>query len=167
MRKLLFVLGITLLFILVAAPGAGAASSAAVAGEWTWVNTGGEEKAVPVDHGLLEAKAVSGWGTEDGTWTGTFAGTSKDAFNYVGTASGIFLGTLTADFEGKVNGVAGTMTMRMNFYASPATVIMTGHWAICEAGGGLAGLRGTGTWSQYPGQEMENLVAYTGMVRMP
>ena len=61
MRKLLIVLGITLLVVLVAAPVAGAASSAAVAGEWTWVNTGVEARDMPVDHGLLAPKVTKGY----------------------------------------------------------------------------------------------------------
>ena len=163
MKKLLLVFGIALVLILVVAPASMAASVTAAAGEWTWVNTGTVDKVMPVDHGLLEPKAFSGYGTEDGLWKGTFDGTSKDVFHYVVTASGAFLGTLTAYIDGQVNGVAGTVTMRVTFYAAPGSDVMSGHWNICGGGGGLARLRGTGTWWTDPVLER---AFYVGSVTM-
>ena len=65
----------------------------AAEGTWSWVNTGW-------DTWKITEKGVEHMsGTEDGTWTGTFEGTSIDYFAGVFKPSGAFFGLLTVKFE--------------------------------------------------------------------
>ena len=53
--------------------------------------------------------------------------------------------------------------MRITFHAAPGADFMSGYWNICGGTGGLAGLRGTGTWWTDPVLEK---AFYAGSVLM-
>ena len=128
---------------LVLAPTAGAAGATtprAASGTWTWVTTGAEG----VDVGGGDTFVT---GTEDGTWTGTFQGTSVDYFAGLLPADGSAYGALTVVFRGKIEHARGGFVMHLSWQAPPLpNMLMWGKWTIVTARGGLKHLLGSGTW---------------------
>jgi hypothetical protein len=151
-------LAAALLFAFVPAAGAGRGTEAS--GTWTWVNTGVEAAELPNGGTHIT------YATEIGTWGGTFTGTSLDTFRAEFSPGPIYNGTLWIEFEGTVNGVSGTMLMRVTFHGIGDP--MWGHWAIVKGSDGLEGLSGSGTWtSDWADEEMLDYVGhYTGTIRM-
>jgi hypothetical protein len=138
-----------LVLVLATAPAAMAAppgSSTQVSGGWTWVNTGVTVDPMP-DGSLLIS------GTEIGTWTGSFRGTSDDVFQMTQTPPvddpdhwGPGWGTLTATFDGKVGVKTGTMTMYVTFWWAADDIHYHGTWEILAGTGALKHVTGSGTW---------------------
>jgi hypothetical protein len=108
-------------------------------GTWTWVNTGFDVRAV--DGGSQYAV-----GDEDGTWVGTFTGTSHDEFAGVIPPDQSIGGALTVVFRGRVGHARGTVVMFMTWWAPISSLFMDGTWEIVYSSGGLKHLRGNGTW---------------------
>ena len=85
-------------------------------------------------------------GDEDGTWTGTFTGTSYDVFSAVIQPSGIvYLHYGLIFFEGTVDGKEGTLIISF----APGENIggeWSGEWEILSGTDDLENLRGHGTW---------------------
>jgi hypothetical protein len=160
-RSTVVVLGLVMLLMLVLVPAATAASGrTAVSGEWSWVNTLAEVKALP------NGGEIYYYAEEDGTWTGDISGASVDTFRAVFQPKGeddwLFIGNLWVNFEGTVNGVAGEMLMRVTF-ADRGDGFMDGHWSIVKGWDGLEGVSGQGTWIIYYD---DPAATYSGMVKM-
>jgi hypothetical protein len=138
-----------LILVLTIAPAAQAAtpgSATQVTGGWTWVNTGATFEPLP-DGSLLIS------GTEEGTWSGSFRGSSTDVFQMTQTPPvddpvhwGPGWGTLTASFHGKVGVKNGTMTMHITFWWAADDPIYHGTWEILSGTGALKHVTGSGTW---------------------
>jgi hypothetical protein len=150
MRKAWAALACTVLILaLFLVPGTAAAPSGAaatihkgVSGTWSWVTPGG----------VVWKTTSNGTqyvtGTEDGTWTGTFSGTSKDAFDGKIRPNGSPWGLLRIDLTGTVRGKSGTLEILTTWVVPEEhpTQLMTGRWSIVSGTGGLADLHGQGTW---------------------
>ena len=79
------------------------------------------------------------------TLTGGLVGTTTEDSTLMvnfSTGQGSFHGFLF--FTGTANGVSGTLTLELNGVVSLPGV--QGTWAIVDGGGGLASLKGQGTW---------------------
>ena len=124
----------TLLF-----PAVHTTKSEPASGEWTY----------QVDL-LLTTKEANGntfkYGEETGTWSGTFTGTSFDFFELVAHPSGFVTCQGLIDFTGTVNGVSGTMIIKFIGKKTGDPLLWSGTWVIISGTGGLANLRGRGTW---------------------
>lgn len=164
MRRLVAVC-IALVVALAAVPATAAApagTTTSVSGGWTWVNTGATWDPMP-DGSLLIS------GTEIGTWTGSFNGTSTDVFQMTQTPPlddpdhwGPGWGTLTAAFEGKVGVKTGSMTLYVTFWWAADASVYTGTWTILSGtGGALKHVTGSGTWGSPDGGAT---YTYTGSV---
>lgn len=132
----------------------------AAEGTWSWVNTGWDVWKT-TKKGVEHAS-----GTEDGTWTGTFEGTSMDSFAGVFKQSGAFFGLLTVKFEGAVGELTGTLEILTTFEVSADDLDapMTGTWMIVSGTDELANLRGDGTWV-YEGADPTDHATYTGIIK--
>ena len=120
-----------------------------VSGTWTWVNTG----AVWTDLPDGSQQVV---GDEAGTWTGSFQGTSRDAFVMTfqpplwtspeDTEWGSAKGSLTAYFDGVAGDKNGTMIMEITIFEEANSWVMTGTWTIVAGKGALKHVSGSGSW---------------------
>lgn len=165
MKKLAAILlALTLVGALVFAfaPAAGASEGIEASGTWRWVGTGAEVKELP-NGGVHFTHA-----TENGTWDGTFSGTSLDTGRAEISPGPVLNGVLLIEFEGTVNGIPGTMLMRVTFHGDPMAAPMWGRWAIVKGADGLEGVSGSGTWySDFVDAGMQDYAAeYTGTIRM-
>jgi len=128
--------------------------SQTVEGTWSWVNTASEVwKETP------RAKYVSG--SEDGTWTGTFEGTSVDAFGaklWRHSAGGGIDAALNISFTGTVDGKTGTLQILTWLVRGEAS----SPWTIASGTGELATTRGYGTWAPDP---ETGVVTYTRIIK--
>jgi hypothetical protein len=140
----------------IAAPSPERVLPRAASGTWSWVNTGWNVwKTTP--------KGVEfATGSEDGTWTGTFEGTSADSFSGRFKPSGAFFGLLTVKFEGTVEGLDGTLEILTTFEVTKEdlTAPMSGTWMIVAGTGELANTCGMGHWV-YEGADPDH-ASYTG-----
>jgi hypothetical protein len=93
--------------------------------------------------------------------TGTFSGTSVFQERLVFRADGSFTGHDVQTFTGTVNGVAGTATSVLA-YAGDATSVH-GHFVQVSGTGGLANLRGQGT---FEGSNITGLGTYSGQIHI-
>lgn len=141
---LLFVAGV--LALVMVAPAATAAPPTAAAGGWTWEITSWDQ--VETGSGIVRFT-----GTEASIWTGTFSGSSVDSFRGVlwpndpnDPNDDTLWALLNLSFTGSVNGVEGTMLIRTTAWAKALDQPMRGQWVILRGTGGLANLRGQGTW---------------------
>jgi hypothetical protein len=167
MRRTILLLAMVALAATLFVPATAASPSAGdrvlprqASGVWSWVNTG-------FDIWKETKKGVQfGTGTEDGTWIGTFEGTSVDSFTAKLWPSGALFGLLTVKFEGTVEGMTGTLEILTTFEVpkeDPAAP-MTGTWMIVSGTDELESLRGQGTWV-YEGDDPTSHATYTGIVR--
>ena len=85
---------------------------------------------------------------EDGIWTGTFTGTSRDYGTLVfGDPSGPTLFTATVWFDSvEVKGVTGSLEMDVIGDTYTPNSEWAGTWIITSGSDGLADLRGQGNW---------------------
>lgn len=165
MKKLVaIVLRLAIVGVLIFAfvPTAGAGEGIEASGTWRWVGTGADVKVLP-NGGVHFTNA-----TEIGTWDGTFSGTSLDTGHAEISPGPVLNGILWVEFEGTVNGVAGTMLMRVAFHGDPMAAPMWGHWSIVKGTDGLEGVSGSGTWyADVVDAETQDYAAeYTGTIRM-
>jgi len=86
------------------------------------------------------------YGEEEGTWTGTFDGTSEDYFEVIMHPSGFVTCQGQINFDGTVNGKSGTMVILFVGKKNLETGLWSGKWVILSGTGDLANLRGKGTW---------------------
>ncbi len=150
MRRMLFAL-LMICGLVLTPVSAGADEAFDVSGDWTYVPTSIE---------IIERDGPNVFilGTDIGTWTGSFIGTTTEEFVVVHVpARGInfYYGELV--FEGTVvddNGTvrSGTMMLRTSGKQDPGTVepgpgIWVGSWTIVDASGGLAGIQGHGAFT--------------------
>ena len=136
-----FALALCVAAILVAVwvPVASAGHAQKAEGTWTWVNSSFSTR--DVDSGSQYAI-----GDEEGTWVGTFTGTSHDDFAGVIPPDQSIGGALTVVFHGRVNHARGTMVMFLTWWAPFTSLFMDGTWEIVYTSRGLEHLRGSGTW---------------------
>jgi len=119
---------------------------APASGEWTYTPNIINEKWA--DGNLFR------YGIEDSVWHGTFEGESDDVFTVVIHSSGFRYVEGLIYFTGTVPGLTGESgTLVIHFVGkgtppsvTPPPVIWSGHWVILRGTGGLANLRGQGTW---------------------
>jgi hypothetical protein len=168
MRRTILLLAVVALAATLFVPATAASPSAGdrvlprqASGVWSWVNTG-------FDIWKETKKGVQlGTGTEDGTWTGTFDGTSVDYFTAKLWPSGAVFGLLTATFEGTVEDMSGTLEILTTFEVTEEMLeadpdaSMRGTWMIVAGTDELSNLCGTGTW----GPNAEEGAPYTGTIR--
>lgn len=130
-----------------------------VSGTWSWVNTGWD--VWRHDDGT---KYVAG--TEDGTWTGTFEGSSLDSFGGTLRPDGSLWGLLTISFEGTVEGRTGSLQIATTWVVpkSDPGEAMTGKWVIVAGTDELVDLHGHGTWV-YLGADPTNHADYEGSIK--
>lgn len=116
-----------------------------VSGDWTYVPAVvGFEEFGP--HLLL-------YGTDVGTWTGTFEGTSYEEFTLMFHASGDNYYRGLMEFEGTVDGRSGTMIIQAWGVQSPGGIEpgtggdWSGSWVILSGTGELEGIEGRGSFA--------------------
>lgn len=104
--------------------------------------------------------------TDVGMWSGTFEGTSDDVGEVAVYRSGLWNYWGTVEFTGEVDGVSGTLTMKVHGIRPDADSEWDGTWVIISGTGGLATLRGQGTWwgMGAPGPGVWGDVEYEGDV---
>lgn len=83
---------------------------------------------------------------ENGSWSGTFTGTSTEDGKVVIHSSGTWSFKGIVSFEGEVNGKSGKLTMRAVGSRPDAFTDWTGKWVILSGTDDLITLRGQGTW---------------------
>ena len=126
-----------------------------VSGTWTWVYTNRIFTPMPTGDMVVD-------GTDTGTWTGTFEGTSNEVFRATRTPPlGAFVaggtwgdvwGALAVTFTGRVDGKRGTMTIWVTYHrpaqtlASADALSMSGTWTILSGTEALKDVSGNGTW---------------------
>jgi len=137
-----------------------AISPKAAVGTWSWVNSGSVVWKTTHDG----TQYLSG--TEDGTWTGTFEGTSVDAFDGEIHADGSLFGLLRIAFTGTVAGKTGTLEILTTWMVPERhpSAAMTGRWHIVSGTDELANLHGQGTWA-YAGSDPSDHASYTGIIK--
>lgn len=145
MKRLLSIPLMVCALTLMAAP-ASAVPPAQASGDWDYVPTAIEVVPGP-------GQTTFTYGEDDGTWTGTFAGTSTEEFvvvNHAKKGFNFYKGVI--EFTGSVDGRFGTMTIRTNGKQDPGTVepgpgLWSGRWVIVGGTGDLVNLHGQGTFS--------------------
>jgi hypothetical protein len=121
-------------------------------GTWTYVNTKKE----------ITKKAdgnVFIYGEEEGTWTGTFEGTSFDYFEIVKHSNGFVNCQGRISFEGTVKGEDGTLEILFVGKKDIAANHWMGKWVILSGTEGLKNLKGQGNW-EGPSADLD----YSGMI---
>jgi hypothetical protein len=79
--------------------------------------------------------------------TGGIIGTATDTYSYTVHRDGSITGHGTETCSAcTIGGRTGTYTQAFNFTATPDFATFQGHFAFVDAGGGLAGLHGHGTF---------------------
>ncbi len=92
-------------------------------------------------------------GTDVGSWTGTFAGSSTEDFIVVchpTAGSNFYSGTI--EFTGYVDGRYGSVTIKTNGKqeadtCDPSPALWFGRWVVVGGAGDLADLHGNGTFT--------------------
>ena len=110
-----------------------------VEGTWCYLPT---NEMVPEFHGKNTFIYIE----DDGEWTGTFSGMSKDIGTTIihgGSGKWTYHAYVSFD-EVTVNEVSGTLEMRVNGMFQDG--LWEGRWVITGSGGELSGLQGQGTW---------------------
>jgi len=101
-------------------------------------------------------------GTHDGTWTGTFEGSSVDDWGAQFWPDGTYWIGLAISFEGTVNEKEGTLEILFTGSLRSPDGTPSGKWVIISGTGDLANLHGQGTWSYDFDAEG---VRYSGIVK--
>lgn len=149
MRRALLLVAVVTLAVGMAIPAIAARSQEATEmapkaaeGIWTWVNTG----AVTWKTANDGTEYVTG--IEDGTWTGTFEGSSTDAFDGEIRDDGSLWGLLRVAFEGTVFEKTGTLEILTTWVVprKDPSEPMSGRWRIVSGTDELADFHGEGTW---------------------
>ena len=83
---------------------------------------------------------------DDAVWTGTFEGEAIDNGTVVIHCNGKVSYDGTSSFVGEVNGESGTLEMSSVGKCCDENGHWKGQWVILSGTGGLATLRGQGTW---------------------
>lgn len=135
MRKLLLVLAMAIGVVLSATP-AIADRPTEISGDWTYIPEVHSERVVGPNV-FIE-------GSDIGTWTGGFEGTSTEEFRVVVHPTYLSYRGLV-EFEGYFEGLHGTLTLKTNGFMHDGET-WVGHWLIVGSGGELEGLRGVGTF---------------------
>ena len=140
MRRLLAIPIIVVALVLAAAPVV-ADPPTEVAGHWDYALLGPPDVRVAGQNTFVHAM-------DEGTWTGSFVGTSIEEFVVVEHRNHAFYkGEMV--FEGCVGDACGMMTIKTN-----GTLVYgqdwVGHWVIQDATDGLEGLHGNGTFTGPP-----------------
>jgi hypothetical protein len=125
---------------------------------WSWVNTGWDQWRT-THRGVAYAS-----GTEEGTWTGTFEGTSLEEFGAQINPDGTLWALIRISFEGTVDGKEGTLQMLTTAVQRNPEGTMHGDWTITSGTGELANLRGQGTWV-YEGSDPSDHATYSGIIK--
>lgn len=135
-----------------------AAERLAVGGTWSWVNT-------TFDVWKETRKGVVfASGTEAGTWTGTFEGTSVDGFGAQIWPDGTLWALLDISFEGTVEEMTGTLEILTTAVQRNPDGTMHGTWTIISGTDELVNLRGQGTWV-YEGSDPTDHASYSGIMQ--
>jgi hypothetical protein len=79
-------------------------------------------------------------------WTGTFKGNSEDTYSAAIFSTGAWYAAGVALFNGDVGNKKGTLVIWFSGDRSDAKADWSGKWMILRGIGGLANLRGEGTW---------------------
>jgi hypothetical protein len=127
-----------------------------VAGTWTWVNTAFNVWKT-TKKGVQYAS-----GSEDGTWTGDFEGTSVDDFGVQIWPDGTVWALLTISFDGTVKDKTGTLQILTTAVVRDPDKPMTGTWTIASGTGDLVNFGGQGTW--YYDADLEGAY-YSGIIK--
>lgn len=154
MRRTIAVMGVLALLLvgLVAVP---ALADAPMDASGNWVYKAGMPEV------RVAGQNVHTSNTDEGTWTGTFEGTSVEDFVVAlhqvdetfpfaclhpkGKCHGTYQGLMT--FDGKVDGKAGTLVIKTNGSGPwPPLDNWSGSWVILSGTGELSNLRGQGSW---------------------
>jgi hypothetical protein len=143
--KRLLVLPLVLFALLFGAAPASAGPPQEASGEWTYV---------PTLVGVKQAGPnLFFYGTDIGTWTGTFEGTTTEDFVVVcHPNAGVTFYKGTMEFTGSVDGREGTMILKTNGIQAtdtcdPSPAPWSGRWVIIGGTGELADVHGTGTFT--------------------
>ena len=151
MKARLIVAGIVVLLAMALVPTAQAAPrgcSTAVSGDWSWMTINYTVTPLPDGNQLFA-------GDENGTWTGTFKGTSYDVFAMTLTPPfgetdpnvyGAAWGSGTVIFTGRVNGRHGSLVLDIWITEPANDPVMTGTWRIIFGTKALKHVSGHGTW---------------------
>ena len=94
--------------------------------------------------------------------SGTFSGTSVLQERYVLRADGSFIERAVETFTGTVNGVAGTATF-VDVITGDLTSSFHGSFVVVSGTGGLANLRGQGT---FEGSSITGIGTYTAQIQI-
>ena len=124
-------------------------------GTWTYILKPG----YPVVTKVADGNTFK-YGEESGTWTGTFEGTSDDAFTLVMHPEGFVTCEGRIHFTGSVNDASGELFILFvgkRTWSPPGP--WSGQWVIISGTGYLANLHGQGTWSGPPFN-----LAYSGQI---
>ncbi len=113
------------------------------------------------------------YATEDEVWVGDFEGTSEAVFRVEVFSSGFWNVWLRSTFDGEVDGKSGTMVIQLVgkiTWWDADRFWWYGQWVIISGTGGLANLRGQGTWwgpgfegPEIPGERPD--IYYSGQIR--
>ena len=143
--KRLLALPLVLFALLFGVAPASAGPPQEASGEWTYVPT------------LVSVKQAGPnlffYGTDIGTWTGTFEGTTTEDFVVVcHPNAGVTFYKGTMEFTGSVDGREGTMILKTNGIqesdtCDPSPAQWSGRWVIIGGTGELADVHGTGTFT--------------------
>jgi hypothetical protein len=141
-KKLFITLAVVILLSLGALPALASPPDDSVEGRWCY----GEI--------IQEEEKTAGGNTfynldDSGAWYGTFNGYSSDDGRLIVHSSGYTLLKTKVTFESvQVDGKEGSLEMRVNGWLPYGGELSDyhGRWVITKATGGLAGLRGQGTW---------------------
>jgi hypothetical protein len=99
-------------------------------------------------------------------WTGTFVGNSEDIYKGVIHPTGAWNAMGVAHFYGVVGEREGTLVIWFVGKKSDMEADWSGKWVILSGTGGLANLRGQGTWwgAGAPEPGVEGYVEYSGKI---
>ena len=99
-------------------------------------------------------------------WTGTFVGNSVDEYLAVILSTGAWDAAGVALFDGAVGSRKGTLVIWFSGNRPDAEADWSGKWVILRGTGGLAYLRGEGTWwgPGAPGVGERGCVDYSGKI---
>jgi len=160
--KRLLLIPLALFALMLSVTPAGAEQPEDAAGEWAYA---------PEVTGVRTAGNTTFiYGTEVGTFTGTFEGTSNDEWVVVchqkGPESFMTSIRITVEFIGKVDGRDGGFTMKASAKqestaCGPTGAIWYGKWVIISGTGDLADLHGNG---EFGGPDNLFKLGYTGKI---
>jgi len=142
-KRSIALLALVLTLVLVPAVITHATPPTSASGRWgytPWINF--ESMRVAGGNTFFEAYTE----TPPDEWTGTFVGTSEDVYNVAIHSTGAWYCNGVVSFEGKVNGVEGTLVIWFLGKKPDMFADWSGKWVILSGTGDLANLRGQGTW---------------------